>query len=162
MPSDLLSLTLPATAPEPAPGIRLRPMSEADAEALAHLYLAAYPPEVGAADLEEAREEMRASFAGEYGELRPDASLLALIDGDPAGAVMTTTHSIWDEDLEGPFIIDLFADPQFQGRGVGRALVSAAVSACSQAGDGTLSLRVGEGTSPAAFRLYESLGFRHR
>ena len=85
---------------------------------------------------------------------------MAEAGGRPAGAVLTVERSIWDEGLEGPFVIDLFVDPQLRGRGIGRALMTGAMLACRNAGDAQLSLRVGEGTSDAAHRLYGSLGFR--
>ena len=49
-----------------------------------------------------------------------------------------------------------------RGRGFGRQLVTAAMRACRSAGDATLSLRIGEGTSDAARALYRDLGFRPR
>lgn len=72
---------------------------------------------------------------------------------------MVVERSIWDEGLEGPFIIDLFVSPQARGRGVGRSLVQHAVQICALAGDAALSLRIGVGTSPAALAIYASLGF---
>lgn len=126
---------------------------------VAQLYLDSYAPEVGAHDLDSALDEITAAFTGEYGELRTEASLIAHIGKTPAGAIFTTSHSIWDPDLNGPFIIDLFVDPTHRGAGAGRALVIEAIKACAANQDKTLSLRVGEGTSPEAHALYARLGF---
>ena len=160
MPSDLLTADLsllPARAlPEPLPRI----IRIDDLEPLARLYLISYPPGIGAGSHAEALSEIAATFEGDYGVLRPGASLVTEAGGRPAGAVLTVERSIWDEGLEGPFIIDLFVDPQLRGRGIGRALMTGAMLACRNAGDAQLSLRVGEGTSDAAHRLYGSLGFR--
>jgi GNAT superfamily N-acetyltransferase len=134
-------------------------MSPTDRDVVAQLYLDSYPPEVGAHDLASALDEMTATFTGEYGELRTAASLVARIDNTPAGAIFTTSQSIWDPDLNGPFIIDLFVDPTYRGAGVGRALVIEAIKACVANQDTALSLRVGEGTSPQAYSLYACLGF---
>lgn len=130
------------------------------ADDLAQCYLMSYPPDVAASDLDEAREEMNATFRGDYGKLRADASTTAWVGGRLAGAIMVVTHSIWDADLAGPFIIDLFTDPAARGKGVGRALVQHAVDVCSAAGDPALSLRFGEGTSEAAMGIYQKLGFQ--
>lgn len=162
MPDDIL--TLPLTDAPSAPlatdaAITLDPLDSDDTEALAAAYLAAYPPGIAAADLAEARAEMDASFSGEYGALRADASASAWHDGDLIGAIMVVARSIWDEDLEGPFIIDLFVSPAARGLGAGRALVAQAVRACQQAGDTAISLRFGEGTSDPAMRIYRELGF---
>ncbi|MEQ6897034.1 GNAT family N-acetyltransferase [Microbacterium sp. KR10-403] len=158
--NDLRIIALPAPGPSAAASIAIRALSPADRDRLADIYLSAYPPQVGAADLAEARSEMDATFTGDHGVLRDDASGVALDDrGVIIGAILVTTHSIWDEGLPGPFIIDLFVEPGRQGQGVGRALVQRAIGACSAAGDLTLSLRVGDGTSPAAHALYASLGF---
>lgn len=160
MPSDLLTADLsllPARAlPEPLPRI----IRTDDLEPLARLYLISYPPGIGAGSHAEAISEIAATFEGDYGVLRPGASLVAEAGGRPAGAVLTVERSIWDEGLEGPFVIDLFVDPQLRGRGIGRALMTGAMLACRNAGDAQLSLRVGKGTSEAAHRLYGSLGFR--
>lgn len=76
--------------------------------------------------------------------------------------VLVVGKSIWDPQLHGPFIIDLFVHPDVRGMGVGRALLDDAVHACARAEDATLSLRVGEGTSPAALALYTRAGFQQR
>lgn len=78
----------------------------------------------------------------------------------PVGAILVVGESIWDPQLPGPFIIDLFVHPDVRGMGVGRALLDDAVHACTRAGDATLSLRVGDGTSPAALALYTRAGFQ--
>lgn len=157
MPSDLRVLTLPSTHLAAA-SPDVRPVTPADAIDLAVSYLAAYPPFIGATDLPSAREEIRATFAGEYGDLILDACLGHVHEGVVIGAIFTTTHSIWD-DLPGPFVIDLFVRPGHRGRGIGRALIEAAIAACAELGAATVSLRVGEGTDPAAHRLYRRLGF---
>ena len=180
MPSDLLTADLsllPArTLPEPLP----RLLRTDDLNPLAWLYLIIYPSRIGSGKYSEVLSEIAATFEGDYGVLRPGASLVAEAGGRPAGAVLTVERSIWDEGLEGPFIIDLFVDPQLRSRGIGRALMTGVMLACRNAGDAQLSLRVGEGlsveleqrvagpavpagregTSDAAHLLYESLGFR--
>ena len=76
MSTDLLTLHLPPThSADHAPGsLELRGLDAGTADDLARCYLAAYPQGVAASDLAEAREEMEATFRGDYGELRADAS----------------------------------------------------------------------------------------
>lgn len=142
-------------------GYRLTPLSVADTHDLAHAYAAAYPPEVGAASFDEAVAEITATFAGDYGTIRFDASFaVRREDGAAVGAILVTERSIWDEGLPGPFIIDLFIHPANRNEGSGRKLVEHAMRACAEQGDTSLSLRFGEGTSDAASRIYCELGFR--
>ena len=161
MPTDILSLPLGSlTGADPNHAcVTLRPLESATIAELASIYLESYPPGVAVSDLEEATEEMEASFRGDFGTLRSDASASAWHDDHPVGAIMVVEHSIWDEGLEGPFIIDLFVSPMSRGLGAGRALVSHAVASCTRAGNSTLSLRFGDGTSPAAMAIYRDLGF---
>lgn len=164
MPDDILTLPLirPLALFNPVNDLAVRPLRISDRDSLAKLYLASYPPNVGSADLADATAEMDATLSGEYGRLRFDASFVALMGSTPVGAILTTSRSIWDPELEGPFIIELFVSPGYRHQGAGRLLVIQARQACEQNRDQALSLRVGEGTSPAASRLYEQLGFRRR
>lgn len=161
MSSDLRVIDL-ASTPNHAPPdavCQIRPTTQADCVQLAVAYRDSYPPEIGAANLAEARREMEATFAGEFGTLRPDLSSVAEINGEIVGAILVTDKSIWDKHLPGPFIIDLFVSPTVRHQGVGTLLVQTAIAACREQGENTLSLRVGSGTSPAAFAIYDSLGF---
>lgn len=158
MPSDLMTLhlsgaTLQATTAE------LVPLDPNRTQELAEAYFNAYPPGIACTTLEEAVQEIRETFVGEYGTLRHDAAAMAVHQRRVVGAVLVVERSIWDAELDGPFIIDLFVDPVAQGAGLGRAAVQYAASQCAAAGDDQISLRVGEGTSPAAHALYKALGF---
>lgn len=161
MPSGVMTLRLAGTA-STLIAVDLQPLDAASTDELAAAYLNAYPPGVACNTLDEAVQEIRDTFAGEYGTLRHDASAMAILNGRVLGAVLVVERSIWDAELDGPFIIDLFVDPVARGTGLGRALVQHAVNQCAAAGDEGLSLRVGEGTSPAAHALYRSLGFVSR
>jgi len=162
MPSDLmtLSLTRRTTTPANIDAVELRGIQTSDRDALATAYLAAYPPGVAATSLNDARQEMDDTFTGEFGALRHDLTRVATFEDRPVGAILVVGKSIWDPQLHGPFIIDLFVHPDARGLGVARALLDTAVHACARAGDDTLSLRVGEGTSPAALALYTRAGFQ--
>lgn len=130
------------------------------ANGLARCCLTSYPPGVAATNLDDAREEMDATFRGDCGELRVDARTSAWAGGRRAGAIMVVTRSIWDAHLTGPFIIDVPADLHARGKGIGRTLAHHAIEACPVAGDRTLRLPFGEGTSDAALRIRQRLGFR--
>lgn len=140
--------------------VPVRPLRPSDRDSSAELHLASYPPNIGSVDLAGAVAEMDAILSGKYGILRFDASFVALSDDTPVGAILTTSRSVWDPELDSPFMIELFVSPRYRQLGAGRALVIQAVRACGQNRDQAVSLCVGEGTSPAAFRLYEQLGFR--
>ncbi|MGO3152503.1 MAG: GNAT family N-acetyltransferase [Galactobacter sp.] len=160
MSSDLLTCHLKrSTAPQPRADHSLVPLDPRWRDQLALAYLNAYPPGVAAKNLDVALQEIDDTFAGEYGKLRNDASWVAIQDGGAVGAVHVVERSIWDPELPGPFIIDLFVAPASTGRGLGRSLIRAAVAACSQEGDTQLSLRIGDGTSAAAAHLYADHGF---
>ena len=96
--------------------------------------------------------EARRTFAGEYGAVQWDASLLATSDQQVIGATVVT--------LDRGHVLLAFAlvSPEWRNRGVGTALVTRSGNRISATGatDWTLAVTVG---NPAQ-RLYERLGFR--
>jgi GNAT superfamily N-acetyltransferase len=100
------------------------------------------------------------SAGGEFGDLAgfyrpPDGVLvLAWLDSRPVGMVGVHRYA-------GPIgeLKRMYAVPAARGRGVGRALLSAAVDAGTALGFDELWLQTEPGTMAAAHRLYREAGF---
>jgi ribosomal protein S18 acetylase RimI-like enzyme len=146
----------PGPVPD-GPG-RLRPIGEADLEAVGRLYAASYPTDL-VGDEAAAVEDIRASWAGEYGTWLHEASLLVELGGQPVAAVLTVDRPPWDDVADLAFVIDLFTHPDHRGRGLAGRLVRAALAAVGP--DRVVGLRVESDNGPAV-RLYRRLGFRDR
>ena len=94
-----------------------------------------------------------AQLPGEYGA--PDGCLLlALVDSRPAGCIALRRFSPSACEMR-----MLFVHPEFQGQGVGRALVEGLLDAGGRLGYSTMCLETSRHMA-AAHRLYASLGFR--
>jgi hypothetical protein len=79
----------PAAVPS---GYALRSVTEADLNVLGHLYYDSYPPGVAGDNLDEAITDIEASFRGDYGELWPEASPVAVTAGELVAVIMTVTR----------------------------------------------------------------------
>jgi ribosomal protein S18 acetylase RimI-like enzyme len=115
-------------------------------------------------------------FNTEYDDITPGPERLAarietlLAGGDtvvllggagPDGlAVLRFRQAIWAEALE-CYLAELYVVPALRGRGLGRALMTAAIDLARDAGAAWMDLGTSE-TDVAARALYESLGFRNR
>lgn len=142
-------------SPVPPSGVELRPITEPDLAEVGRAYWRTYrgtPDEMSPA---EAAGDVVAAWRGEYGRWLTAGCLAARMDGQAVGAVITVADAPWPDVPRGPFVTDLFVVPGVRRRGIGRALVRAAMSGC-RAG---LGLRVDD-AAPAARALYDSLGFR--
>jgi ribosomal protein S18 acetylase RimI-like enzyme len=95
-------------------------------------------------------------------ELIGEGETVVLLAGDgPDGlAVLRFRHSIWTQGLE-CYLAELYVAPAQRGRGLGRALMEAAVELARERGADYLDLVTGEDDT-AARSLYESLGFDNR
>jgi len=112
-------------------------------------------------------------FNTEYGDPTPPPDAMAvrvrqlLAAGDtrillggagPHGiAVLRFRSAIWSTGLE-CYLAELYVAPAERGRGLGRALMEAAIALARDAGADTMDLGTNE-TDTAARALYESLGF---
>ena len=143
---------------DPVSGITFRRPARSDVAGIGRLYFSAYEPGLVGETVEEAIADMEASWDEEYGALWEEGSLVAEQGAKIVGALLTVTEAPWDQTPEGPFIIELFTDPDVRGGGVARALIERALEA--MAGDGARSagLRVlAENTRAQEF--YRSVGF---
>lgn len=158
--SDLVTLVhrmrgLPE-AVVPAAGVRH--MQPTDLRPVAELYFAAYEPGEACSSLEEALADTQASFDGKYGEFWWDGSFVHESQGRVAAAVMTVRRAPWDDTPDGPFIIELFTDPDHRRRHLARDLVELVLVEASAQGESVVGLRVSS-DNDAAIRLYRGLGF---
>jgi ribosomal protein S18 acetylase RimI-like enzyme len=155
-PLDLASRPTAYPCPD---GYSVRPTEPADIEALAALYLAAYPPTEGAATLPQATAELAASFAGEFGPLWLDLSLVARdTEQQPVSAIQVVRRAPWDDTPPGPFVIELFTSPDHRRRGLGRHLLTEALRGATESAETVIGLRVESENGPAV-SLYRDLGF---
>jgi len=88
----------------------------------------------------------------------PDDVLVAIEDGEVAGYVRLGRASRFSSSDHVLTVNGIAVDPGRQGRGVGRALIDAAIAEARRRGARRLTLRVFSPNEPAR-RLYESAGF---
>ncbi|WP_028058720.1 GNAT family N-acetyltransferase [Candidatus Solirubrobacter pratensis] len=89
-----------------------------------------------------------------------DTSVLLGGGGPDAIAVLRFRPSIWSEALE-CYLAELYVVPPLRGRGIGRALLEAAIEHARERGADHMDLGTSE-DDVAARALYESLGFINR
>ena len=101
-------------------------------------------------------------LAARISELLGGGDTVVLLVGDrPDGlAVLRFRPAIWSSGLE-CYLAELYVAPGRRGRGLGRALMEAALREARARGADTMDIGVDE-TDLAARRLYESLGFTNR
>jgi ribosomal protein S18 acetylase RimI-like enzyme len=89
-----------------------------------------------------------------------DAEVLLIGPGPEGLAVLRFRPAIWSDALE-CYLAELYVVPDRRGRGLGRALLQAAIAAARIRGADYMDLNTSE-NDLAARALYESLGFSHR
>lgn len=158
--TELLTLVRPDLPPPPVvvpAGYAVRACSPEDVGPLGDLYFDSYDPGEASATREEAVADIRAAFAGDYGELWPAASLVATTaGGEPVAAIQVVRRAPWPDTPDCPFVIELFTARAHRRHGLARALIAGALAVVGRTG---LALRVSAGNT-AALRLYRDLGFR--
>ncbi len=155
--SDIVSV--PATD-----GLRLEPFSAAQLDRhvsrLAELNFAAYPPDHpdhGNATVEKTVSELRAIGRGQVLGPMMGQSHIALHDGEIVGACIVVDRE-GSAPEGGPWVIEIFRDPESTVRGIGRSLMTAVLTDAKKSGLASVSLVVSH-SNTRAFQLYESLGF---
>lgn len=92
------------------------------------------------------------------------SGMLVTEDMDPPGRIVGTVHAQFDAGRRNPtggpyaWISNLTTDPDWRGRGLGRALLAAGLTHLRMRGAATVALGV-DGGDPAPMALYRSAGF---
>jgi ribosomal protein S18 acetylase RimI-like enzyme len=89
---------------------------------------------------------------------RPEETLVAELDGEVAGYVALGAATPLESNRHVVHVRGLAVAPAYQGRGIGRALVEAAVRVARERGARRVTLRV-LAPNVAARALYEACGF---
>jgi ribosomal protein S18 acetylase RimI-like enzyme len=93
--------------------------------------------------------------------LEEGQTAVLLVGAGPDGlAVLRFRPGIWSQALE-CYLAELYVAPSLRGRGLGRALLQAAIECARGRGADHMDLGTGE-QDVAARALYESLGFSNR
>lgn len=89
-----------------------------------------------------------------------DTLVLVVGEGPDGLAVLRFRLALWSGGLE-CCLAELYVVPRLRGRGLGRALMNAAIREARERGADSMEINVDE-PDTAARRLYESLGFTNR
>jgi ribosomal protein S18 acetylase RimI-like enzyme len=89
-----------------------------------------------------------------------ETAVLLVGEGPDGLAVLRFRPAIWTDKLE-CYLAELYVVPDRRGRGLGRALMEAAIELARREGADHMDLGTGE-DDVAARALYESLGFSNR
>jgi GNAT superfamily N-acetyltransferase len=140
------------------PGYAVRAPVRDDIEALGRLYHSAYEPGIASETVEEAIDDVQATFDGGYGRLWTAASGVVVHSGEPVAALLVVHRTPWPDVPDCPFVVELFTARGHRRLGLARALVAGCLALVATTDRPLLALRVDEGNEPAR-RLYGSLGF---
>jgi GNAT superfamily N-acetyltransferase len=141
-------------AVSPPEGVELRPVGRGDfADALALVRELYHLPDSDP-------EPHRAAFEALVND--PDATpFLAIADGAPAGYIGHRLRRRLNHATFEGWVSDLVVRQRFRGRGIGRALLAAAIAEWRLRGGHQVMLEVGYDRSPAR-ALYEAVGFENK
>lgn len=145
------------------PGIEISAMVD-DPARYAGALVRAFPPEhpdfdPDIADAAAGRRALRSYFDGEViGPWIASASAEARVTaGDAVGGIVVSRMPPHDSQPERCWITEVFVEPSYHGRGIGRALLDHALTRLGEMGEAALWLAV-QVDNPAR-RLYERTGF---
>jgi ribosomal protein S18 acetylase RimI-like enzyme len=95
-------------------------------------------------------------------ELLVDGAIVVLLAGQPPVglAVLRMKPSLWSEAADA-YLEELYAIPEQRGKGIGKALLTAAIDTAREAGADHFELTTGE-TDTEARGLYESFNLTNR
>jgi ribosomal protein S18 acetylase RimI-like enzyme len=150
----LVRRAAPVVVSDPPAGVASRSPATDDTEALGRTYFASYPPGVACATEAEAIDDIRLTYAGEYGVLDLVRSRIAVRGDEFVGAVLVVERGPWEDVPDCPFVIEVFTLPSWRRRGLARSMVTT----CMAVEPTDVALRVQDGNL-AALGLYERLGF---
>jgi len=136
--------------------IAVQRIGPGDADRIAEAYWRSYAAAGAGFTRQHAREDIDRYVDGWHGPPLHDASWLVPAGAQAVGAVLVVRPAPSGPSARGPFVTDLFVVPERRRRGIGTALMTAALEAV---GDEPVGLRV-EPDDVGARRLYEALGFR--
>jgi GNAT superfamily N-acetyltransferase len=145
-------------------GLRIEPLNAAQldrhAARLGAVNFAAYPPghpDHANATVEEAETVMRTIGRGDVLGPFLSQSHVALHKGEIVGACLVVNRD-GEAPEGGPWVVEIFRDPDVNVRGIGRSLLTAVLRAAKKSGLPSVSLVVSH-SNTRAFELYASLGF---
>ncbi len=150
-----MSLNFDDPTPLPPPDPLARPVSSADAPALAELMLSAYRGTVddAGAGADEAAAEVARLLSGGYGAFDFAASEVVTRDGRVVAATLVT-------EFQGIALVAFsMTEPAWQRRGLARAGLLRAIARLVSNGRQRVDLAVTSANTPAV-TLYRALGFR--
>ena len=107
-------------------------------------------------DLDKRIELENRAFAGHYGPIIQEGSLLVFHNGQPIGYCLVVEVKCWGMDRV-PWIFDIVVQPGFDGQGVGRELLKKSLNLLTENDFPIVGLAVTK--SNYAKKLYERLGF---
>lgn len=101
-------------------------------------------------------------LAERLGQLLREGEITVLLAGEPPSglALLRVRPSLWSSAAD-VYLEELYVVPSRRGRGIGRALLEAAIDAARAVGADHFELTTGE-TDTAARALYESCGMTNR
>ncbi|MEP7100617.1 MAG: GNAT family N-acetyltransferase [Burkholderiales bacterium] len=142
------------------PAARCRPVTAADAEALAALMYEAY---LGTIDDEgesrdDALTEIHGFFAGKYGAPIAGACLVVDRDGGPAAAALICDWNERHQTVAGPLVAYVLVHPGARGQGLGTQVMNAVLTQLADACWGRVFAVITEGNAPSE-ALFGKLGF---